>query len=207
MAEHHEFIFNESHIPNNPLREDIVHEVNRYIGYVDADDTHFDDYLTIDKNTLAVSHTRREIGQPREKDLVYYDMLRLLSPGKKSFTYIPNEPEIDAIVLDFFPIDKLNNFPDLAEKAILNFIEQNGLNEEAMLYFALDDFIPTVEIPSSMNSDVDYDEDYNILEDLEEEWIEVVDVLIKKYIRVRNDKIYVNKHKLLLLALNNYKEA
>lgn len=121
MENFNEILLNESHIPNNPLRVDIVDEVKEYIGYAYADDVHADDYLTIDKTTLAVSHTRRSYGQPHEDNLAYYDMSRLLAPGKSSFTYEPDELEIDAVVLDFFPIEKLNRFPDLAEAAIFEF--------------------------------------------------------------------------------------
>ena len=39
---------NKSHIPNNPLREDILNQVNKYIGHAYADDLHLGDYITVD---------------------------------------------------------------------------------------------------------------------------------------------------------------
>ena len=198
MENFNEIRLNKSHIPNNPLRVDIVDEVKEYIGYAYADDVHADDYLTIDKTTLAVSHTRCSYGQPREDYLAYYDMSRLLAPGKASFTYEPDELEIDAVVLDFFPIEKLNNFPDLAESAILNFAETRDITDETTLGFPVDTFDPDVYVPSELEVVEAAEEDYI------DECAEFVEVPVKKYIRGRGDKLFVNKHKLLILALDNY---
>lgn len=191
-------MLNKSHIPNNPLRVDIVDEVNEYIGYAYADDVHVDDYLTIDKTTFAVSHTRCSYGQPREDNLAFYDMSRLLAPGKSSFTYEPDQLEIDAVVLDFFPIEKLNNFPDLAEAAILKFAETREITDETTLGFSVDTFDPDVYIPSELEVEEATEEDYL------DEYAQFIEVPVKKYIRTRNDKLFINKHKLLILALNNY---
>ena len=193
---------NKSHLPNNPLREDIIREVNKYTGYAYADDVHFHDYLTIDKNSMKVSHTRRHLNENREDNLAYYSMLSLLTQGNSTFTYEPNQLEIDAIILDFFPIDVLVNFPELSEIAIQNFIQERGLIDEATLSFPIDSFIPDVYNPSEIEVvDANYDED--------EDWIfndvQYIEVPVKKFIRRgKNDKIYVNKHKLLILAIDNY---
>lgn len=196
MGNYNDIFLNETHIPNNPLRVDIVNEVNKYIGY--ADDVHADDLLTINKNTLAVSHTRRSYGQPREDNLAYYDMSCLLAPGKSSFTYEPDELEIDAVVLDFFPIEKLNNFPDLAEASILKFAETREITDETILGFPVDTFDPDVYVPSELEVIETTEEDYV------DEGAEYVEVPVKKYIRGSRDKLFINKHKLLILALNNF---
>ena len=198
MENNSEILLNKSHIPNNPLRDDIVDEVNEYIGYVYADDVHGDDYLTIDKTTFAVSHTRLSHVQPRKDNLAYYDMSRLLAPGTSAFTYEPNQLEIDAVVLDFFPIDKLNNFPELAEKAILEFAKTRDITDETTLGFTVDTFEPDIYVPSELEVVEETDEE--CLED----YLEYVEAPVKKYIRGRKDKLFINKHKLLILALDNY---
>lgn len=199
MGEYDSILLNETHIPNNPLRIDIVDEVNEYIGYAYADDVHLNDYLTIDKNTLAVSHTRRDYGEPREANLAYYDMCRLLAPGKSSFTYEPDQREIDAIVLDFFPIEVLNKFPDLVESAILEYSVEKEITEETSIGFPIDTFEPSVYNPSELEVVEATEDDEDLLD-----CVEYIEVPVKKYIRVRNGNLFVNKHKLLLLALNNY---
>lgn len=198
MADYQEILINESHIPNNPLRVDIVDEVKRYIGYAYADDVHADDFLTVDKNTFSVSHTRRSYGETCKTNLAYYDMSRLLAPGKSAFTYEPDQIEIDAVLLDFFPIEVLNNFPDLVEQAILEYTVEKDITDETTLGFPVDTFDPSIYIPSELEI-ADGDDD-----DFIEDCTEFVEVPVNQFIRVRNGKLYVNKHKLLILALNNY---
>lgn len=195
-----EILLNKTHIPNNPLREDIVDEVDKYIGYAYAEDINLNDYLTIDRLTFRVSHTRRYYGDPRDEKLAYYKMTSLISPGKTSFTYEPNQLEIDAVVLDFFPIAVLKNFPESAERAILEFFRNHQMSDEVTLGFTVDTFEPSVYIPAELEVVEASDEDY---EDLEN-FVEYIEVPIKNYIRVRNGSVIVNKHKLLLLALDNY---
>ncbi len=200
MSDYHPVLLNKSHIPNNPLRIDIVDEVNEYIRYAYADDVHADDYLTIDKNTLAVSHTRRSYGEPREANLVYYDISRLLAPVQSAFAYEPDQREIDAVVLDFFPIEDINKFPELVETAILEYSTNNDIKEETTIGFPVDTFEPSIYNPSELEVvEADPDEEELLLD-----CVEYVEAPIKQYIRVRNGKLIVNKHKLLLLALNNY---
>lgn len=195
-----DILLNETHIPNNPLREDIVSEVKKYIGYSYAEDINLNDYLTIDRLTFRVSHTRRYYGDPLDEKLSYYKMTSLISPGKTSFTYEPNQLEIDTVVLDFFPIAVLNNFPESAEKAILKFTQNRQLSDDVTLGFPIDTFEPSVYIPSELKVVEASEEDYEDIENC----VEYIEVPIKNYIRVRNGSVIVNKHKLLLLALDNY---
>ena len=198
MAEYDTILLNETHLPNNPLQAVIVKEVNRYIGYAYADDIHLSDYLTIDKTTLAVSHARRFHGEPSENNLAYYSMSRLITEGDTFFTYEPDHREIDAVVLDFFPIEVLNNFPELVESAIFEYSANNDITEETSIGFPIDTFKPIVFNPSELE----------FVEDGEEEecldGVAFIEVPAKEYIRKRNGNLVVNKHKLLLLALNNY---
>lgn len=197
-----EYILNDSHIPNNPLREDIVNEVNNYIGYAYADDINLNDYLTIDKNSLRVSHTRRFYGETREDNIVYYKMASLISPSKSSFTYEPYLPAIDVVVLDFFPIGVLNNFPGKVESKLLEYSETKKISDEVMLGFPVDSFEPSIYSPSELEvvEESDQVEDDNYLEDC----VSFIEVPIKNYFSIRNGKITVNKHKLLILALSHY---
>lgn len=50
-----DILLNESHIPNNSLREDIVNEVNKYIGYAYAEDINL---MTISPSTDSRSEYR-----------------------------------------------------------------------------------------------------------------------------------------------------
>lgn len=200
MNELDEILLNKSHIPNNPFRQDIVDEVEKCIGIAYADDVRLDQYLTIDKYTLAVSHQRLRYGDTRDKDLAYYDMTNLFAPSDTPFTYKPDQLEIDAVVLDFFPIEPLNKFPELAEKAIFDFVAERGVRDDAVISFPDDTFDPSVYIPSESET-VEWDEG------LDEEFLcvaEVHELPLKKYIRVRPGKVTVNKHKLLIQALNHY---
>ncbi|MGM9870805.1 MAG: hypothetical protein ACI31E_03305 [Muribaculaceae bacterium] len=202
MTDDNEILLNKSHIPNNPLRVDIVDAVNDYIGYAYADDVHLDDYLTIDKKTLAVSRTRRRLGEPREDNLAYYEMSTLLAPGDSPFTYVPDELDIDAIVLEYFPIEALNNFPDLVEAAVQEFLRTHDVSDESTIGFPIDTFKPEVYNLSEIETQEATEEDY-----LDEEFLmaaEYIEVPLKKYIRYINGKLTVYKHKLLVLALNNY---
>lgn len=195
-----EILLNKTHIPNNPLREVIVYEVDKYIGYAYAEDINLNDYLTIDRLTLRVSHTRRYYGDPMDEKLAYYKMTSLISPGHAAFTYEPNQLEIDAVVLDFFPIAILKNFTEFAEKSILEFSHNRQISDEVTLGFSIDNFEPSVYIPSELEVVEASEEDYEDIENC----VEYIEVPIKNYIRVRNGSVIVNKHKLLLLALDNY---
>lgn len=197
---YNEILLNESHIPNNPLRIDIVNEVNNYIGYAYAEDINLNDYLTINKVTLRVSHTRHYYGDPLDENLALYKMISLISPGISALTYEPNQLEIDAVVLDFFPIKVLNMFPDNVERSILDFTKHRQLSDEVTLGFPIDTFEPSVYIPSELEVVETSEDDYDILDDC----VEYIEVPVKSYIRIRNGGISVNKHKLLLLALDNY---
>lgn len=202
MDNEHEIILNQSNIPYNPLRENIVSEVKKYIGYVYADDTHFGDCLTIDKRTLEVSHGRFRTGDVRDPNLAYYDMHDLITTGKSAFTFDPYHPGIDVVMLDFFPIEVLNHFLESADKAVQDFTEKRGVVDETAIGFLVDTFDVEVYVPSEIEVSETTDEDY-----LDEDFLDAVqfiEVPLKNYIRVRTGKVSLNKRKLLILGLSHY---
>ena len=96
---------NKSHIPNNPLREDIVREVKRYIGHAYANDFHAGNYITVDKISLSVdfwSHNRCD--EPKNPNCHYYDIFSLLQPGKSSLTFELEKNQEQQYLLQFHQV-------------------------------------------------------------------------------------------------------
>lgn len=79
------------------LRNDIVAEVNRYLGY--AEDVH-SDYISVNEKTFDVDFRSRQDEQ-RKPDLEYYNVLGLM---KRDGTWFkPDTKAIEAIVQEHLP--------------------------------------------------------------------------------------------------------
>lgn len=195
------FTENKSHIPNNPLREDIVREVKRYIGHAYADDFHDGNYIVVDESTLKVDFwSRNRCDEPKKVNCRYYDLFSLIQPGKSSFTFEPDEIAIDIAVLDFFPIQKVDDFVSKAKSAISKFHRENGVDNFAVLGVSYSPLEIQVFNPNNLPeaTDEDYElEDCPIIEEFE----------LKYFVRSReNGTLFINKNKLKRLALEKFKE-
>lgn len=138
---------NKSHIPNSPLREDIVREVNRYIGYAYADDFHSGDYITVNELTLEVGFwSRHRAGEQRLQNCRYYDLFSLIRQSFFSFTFEPDEVGIDIAALDFFPVEKIDDFVYKAKIAINEFYINKGfdVNSSMKTYSIGDNYLGMV---------------------------------------------------------------
>ena len=195
---------NKSHIPNNPLREDIVREVNRYIGCVYADDFHSRDYITVNELTLEVGFwSRHRAGEQRYQNCRYYDLFSLIKQSASSFTFEPDEVGIDIVVLDFFPIEKVADFVYKAITAIKDFHLKEGYDENAVLGITYSPLAIQVFNPDNLEETTE--EDYKMLLDELEDCSFIEEFDLKYFVRLRNSgDIDINEEKLKRLALEKF---
>ena len=195
---------NKSHIPNSPLREDIVREVNRYIGYVNADDFHLGDYITVNELTLEVGFwSRHRAGEPRLQNCRYYDLFSLIKEGASSFTFEPDEVGIDIVVLDFFPIEKVDAFVSKAATAIKEFYLKEGFDENAVLGITYSPLEIQVFNPENLEDATE--EDYEMMIDELDDCSIIEEFDLKDFVRLRsNGDIFINEDRLKRLALEKF---
>lgn len=200
----YEILLNKSHIPNNPLREDILEAAMDYIGRVYAYDS-CDRYLAIDRANLKVCLTNERFPVKPYTDWVYYDAIAITKCGDNAATIEPDQLAIDAITLDFFPIERLENFRKTAKTAITEFVKESGIIQDAIISFPIDTFNVEVLLPNEIapldTSDMTREE---LKAELDEGIVEVVDLPLKDYVRMRGDKIVINELKLFKVAIDNY---
>lgn len=197
---------NKSHIPNSPLREDIVREVNRYIGYAYADDFHSGDYITVNEVTFEVGFwSRHRAGEQRLPNCRYYDLFSLIRQGSSSFTFEPDEVGIDIAVLDFFPIEKIDDFVAKAKIAINEFYINKGFDKNTVLgitYSPLE-----IQVFNPDNQEEATEEDYQMTIDELEDCQTIEEYDMKHFVRLRsNGELFINDDKLKRLALEKIDE-
>ena len=195
---------NKSHIPNNPLRDDIVREVNRYIGYAYADDFHSGDYITVNEVTLEVGFwSRHRAGEQRLSNCRYYDLFSLIKQSASSFTFEPDDVGIDIVVLDFFPIEKVDDFVSKATTAIKEFNLKEGFDENAVLGITYSPLEIQVYNPDNLEEATE--EDYQMMIDELDDCSIVDEFDLKDFVRLRNNgDICINEEKLKQLALEKF---
>jgi len=199
----YEIINNKSHIPNNPLRDDILEAAMDYIGRVYAYDS-CDRYLAIDRTNLKVCLTNERFPVKPYTDWVYYNAIAIIKCGDAA-TIEPDQLAIDAITLDFFPIERLENFRKTANSAITEFVKERGIIQDAIISFPIDTFNVEVRLPDEIETLDTYDMTLEELDaGLDEGIVEVIDIPLKDYVRMRGDKIVVNELKLFKVAIDNY---
>ena len=126
------YLLNKSHIPNNPLREDILEAANDYIGEVYAYDRG-SDYLAIDRYNLKVCLTNKKFPEVPYHDWAYYSAISIVKPVANSLQLEPDQLAIDAITLDFFPIERLENFRKTAKESIIEFVKERGIIQKQLV--------------------------------------------------------------------------
>lgn len=198
------YLLNKSHIPNNPLREDILEAANDYIGEVYAYDRG-SDYLAIDRYNLKVCLTNKKFPEVPYHDWAYYSAISIVKPVANSLQLEPDQLAIDAITLDFFPIERLENFRKTAKESIIEFVKERGIVSEALIVFPIDTFDVDVIVPDELET---IDTSTMTLEELDNELdaVAIIELPLKDYVRMRGDKIVPNEFKLLKVALDNYFE-
>ena len=195
---------NKSHIPNNPLRYDILNQVNDYIGHIYADDFHSGDYITVNEVTLEVGFwSRHRAGEPRLQNCRYYDLFSLIKEGASSFTFEPDEVGIDIVVLDFFPIEKVDDFVSKATTAIKEFYLKEGFDENAVLGITYSPLEIQVFNPENLEGATE--EDYEMMIDELDDCSIIEEFDLKDFVRLRsNGDIFINEDRLKRLALEKF---
>lgn len=192
---------NKSHIPNNPLRYDILNQVKDYIGHIYADDFHSGDYITVNEVTLEVGFwSRHRAGEQRLPNCRYYDLFSLIRQGTSSFTFEPDETGIDIVVLDFFPSEKINDFVSMAKNAIKEFHHNVGYDKKAVLgitYSPLE-----IQVFNPENLEEATEEDYQMMIDDIDDYALIDEFDLKYFVKLRsNGELFINEDKLKRLAL------
>lgn len=197
---------NKSHIPNNPLREDILNQVKEYISHAYADDLHLGDYITVEKTTLRVDFWSRNHGsEPKDSNCQYYDILSLIKNVDSAFTYIPDEIAIDIVVLDFFPIQKVDEFVTKAKSAINDFHHTHCIDNNTMLGISFSPLNIQAFNPNNLEEAVE--DDYQKMIDELDDCSLIEEFELKPYIRLRYDgNLFINENKLKRLALELFNE-
>ena len=125
------------------LRDAIFKEVEKYIGYVYADDYHGNDYLIIRTYDEEVSHGTRSCDE-REDGYRYFDMFHLLKKPS-TFTFEPDPIGIECVVLHYYPDERVTKIIGKMKNAITKFIKKHGYNAYAKLIIPLDTFESLVD--------------------------------------------------------------
>ncbi len=179
------------------LREAIFKEVEKYIGYVYADDCHGNDCLIIRTYDEEVSHGTRSCDE-REEGYRYFDMFPLLTKPS-TFTFEPNPVGIEVVVNTFYPDERIKKFVEDAKATINEFLEKHGYSNEAELSFPIDTFKVYVDCPSEREEIEGTEEDYD-----EEDFLYSVEWEtrpLRKYVRnTRAKGFVVQEDKLINLA-------
>ena len=195
---------NKSHIPYNPLRVDILNNVKDYIGHIYADDFHSGDYITVNEITLEVGFwSRHRAGEQRLQNCRYYDLFSLIKEGASSFTFEPDEVGIDVVVLDFFPIEKVDDFVSKATTAIKEFYLKEGFDENAVLGITYSPLEIQVFNPENLEDAAE--EDYEMMIDELDDCSIIEEFDLKYFVRLRsNGDIFINEDRLKRLALEKF---
>lgn len=130
----------------NKLREDIFKEVEKYIGYVYAEDYNGNDKLIVNEFDYSVSNGRRYY-KDLEKGYDYFDMFHLIK-SSGTFTFAPDPIGIECVVMHYFPNNRVDKYVMDVKTAILDFVEKHGYSEEAEVTFPVDTFEVLVDCPS-----------------------------------------------------------
>lgn len=143
------------------LREDIFKEVEKYIGYVYAEDYNNKDKLVVNEFDYSVSHGRR-CYEDLEKGYDYFDMFHLIKHNG-TFTFAPDPVGIECVVMHYFPNEKVDKFVADVKAAIHSFIENHEYSEDAEITFTEDTFEVLVDCPSEreMATEMDFEEESN----------------------------------------------
>lgn len=143
------------------LREDIFKEVEKYIGYVYAEDYNNKDKLVVNEFDYSVSHGRC-CYEDLEKGYDYFDMFHLIKYNG-TFTFAPDPVGIECVVMHYFPNEKVDKFVADVKAAIHSFIEKHEYSEDAEITFTEDTFEVLVDCPSEreMATEMDFEEESN----------------------------------------------
>ena len=183
---------------------DILNNVKDYIGHIYADDFHSGDYITVNEITLEVGFwSRHRAGEPRLQNCKYYDLFSLIKEGASSFTFEPDEVGIDIVVLDFFPIEKVDDFVSKATTAIKEFYLKEGFDENAVLGITYSPLEIQVFNPENLEDATE--EDYEMMIDELDDCSIIEEFDLKDFVRLRsNGDIFINEDRLKRLALEKF---
>lgn len=180
------------------LRDAIFKEVEKYIGYVYADDYHGNDCLIIRTYDEEVSHGTRSCDKI-EEGYRYFDMFPLLKQTS-TFTFEPNPVGIEVVVNAFYPDERISKFVEDAKATINEFLEKHGYSDEAELSFPIDTFKVFVDCPSEREI-VEVGEDDYCDEDEILSCVAWESFPLRKYVRNTREKGFVvQEDKLISLA-------
>lgn len=149
--------------------------------------------------------SRHRAGEQRLPNCRYYDLFSLIRQSSSSFTFEPDEVGIDIAVLDFFPIEKVDDFVSKAKNAINEFYVNKGFDKNAVLgitYSPLE-----IQAFNPDNLEEASEEDYQMMTDELEDCQTIEEYDMKHFVRLRsNGELFINDDKLKRLALEKIDE-
>lgn len=181
------------------LRNDLIAEVTRYLGY--AEEIHFD-FISVHEKTFKVGfHSRHD--EQRKPDVEYYDVCDLISQDGAWFK--PDLSCIEAIVQEHFPSPNINAKFDEWVEAIRKFlVAEQPTSLRACRFsigttnFGLDCFDEEKE-PIEEGGEWTYEDEFV------EEW-ETIDVIpMRKAVTKTSTGYSISRYKLTKIILNYIK--
>lgn len=186
----------------NSLRQNIIDEVNRYLGYAAADDVH-NDYIYINENTFEVGFRSRHDDRRRD-DCEYYSVLSLIKQSKVSW-FDPDENAIEAIVQEHIPSPNIKAKVDEWIENIKNFLISDKPEKLHSCRLSIGTSSYTL---SCFNEETEPISDGTVLtyeEEMEDEW-ETVDIEpMRKVASKSGDNVTIRIYDLTKLILNYIK--
>lgn len=186
----------------NSLRQDIIDEINRYLGYAAADDVH-DDYISVNEITFEVGFRSRH-DEIRKEDGEYYSVLSLIKQSK-GLWFVTDENAIEAIVQEHIPSPNIKAKVDEWIDVIKNFLisEKPEKLQPCRLSIGTSSFTL-----SCFNEETEPISDGTVLtyeEEMEDEW-ESVDIEPMRKVASKNgDNVTIRIYELTKLILNYIK--
>ena len=186
----------------NSLRQDIIDEVNRYLGYAAADDVH-EDYIFVNANTFEVGFRSRH-DDSRKEDCEYYSILGLIKQSK-GLWFEPDEAGIEAIVQEQLPSPNIKSKADEWISILTEFLQTEKPKKLHSCRLSLGTISASLSCFDEAKEPIEEATEDEMLSD---EWLEAesVDILPMHKIASKNgDNVTIRIYDLTKLILNYIK--
>lgn len=178
------------------LRNDLVVEVERHLGY--ADDIH-SDYISVNEKTYEVDF-RSCLDDKRKPDTKYYDICDLIS--KDGTWFKPDMSSIEAIVQEHFPSPNINEKFDEWVESIRKFLIAEQPASLRMYSFSIGTTNFGLDCFDEEKNPVKEGREWSYEDEFDEEW-ETVDIIpMRKAVTKTSTGYSISRYKLTKIILN-----
>lgn len=177
------------------LRQDLIAEVERYLGY--ADDVH-SDYIWVDEKTLEVGFRSRQ-DQQRKPDLEYYSVLGLMK--RDGLWFKPDPDAIEAVVQEHLPSPNIEaKFQEWCD-SIKDFLVSEQPTALHSCRFSIGTSSYELSCFDEQKEPIEEDVEHTYEEEIEDEWESVDIIPMRKAVSKTSTGYTISGHALTKLIL------